>query len=128
MKPTNQLRLLAIFCAGMALSPMVLTAQTTATPVTTTSTTMTDDNPREEHHNYGWIGLLGLLGLAPLLMGKRTDYRGAPTTTDRTGGRPVRGRGARGHRARLDATAMLLTRVCAPVSMKSLAIRATSPS
>ena len=35
---------------------------------------------------------------------------------------------ARGHRARLDATAVLLTRVCAPVSMKSLAIRATSPS
>lgn len=87
MKPTNHLRLLAVFCAGMALSPMVLTAQTTATPAIT-SATATDDNPREEHHDYGWVGLLGLLGLAPLLMGKRTDYRAATTTTERTDGRP----------------------------------------
>ncbi len=88
MKPNNHLRLLAIFCVGMAIAPMAGTAQTTATPATTTSTTMRDDNPREEHHNYGWIGLLGLLGLAPLLMGKKTDYRAATTTTGRTDGRP----------------------------------------
>lgn len=88
MKPTNRLSLLAIFCVGMAFAPMVVTAQTTTTPATTTSTTMRDDNPREEHHDYGWIGLLGLLGLAPLLMGKRTDYRAANTTTGRTDGRP----------------------------------------
>lgn len=44
-----------------------------------------DDNPREEHHNYGWVGLLGLLGLAPFFMRKRTDdYRAATTTTERT--------------------------------------------
>ncbi len=88
MKPTNHLRLLAVFCAGMALAPMVLTAQTTATPATTTSATVVDDNPREEHHNYGWVGLLGLLGLAPFFMRKRTDDYRAATTTDRTGGRP----------------------------------------
>ena len=51
-------------------------AQTTA-PTTTSTTTpgvVRTDDRREDHSNWGWLGLLGLAGLAPLFM--RKDRQG----------------------------------------------------
>jgi MYXO-CTERM domain-containing protein len=86
---TNQEKKLcasAAIAAALTLSPLGAVGQTApatspATDTATTSqTTATDDRPyRDEHHNYGWIGLLGLLGLTGLLRRRdntvRTDHR-----------------------------------------------------
>ncbi len=85
MKPTNKLRLLAVLAVAIACSPAAVLAQTSAasSPVTTTSsTTMAAD--REEHHDYGWVGLLGLLGLAGLMPKKRDVHTHDTTTAGRS--------------------------------------------
>lgn len=86
MKPTTNLRALAVLCIAFALSPIAMPAQTspgTTPATTTTSDTIYDRGEREEHHNYGWIGLLGLAGLAGL-MRKKDDDRRYDTTAGRT--------------------------------------------
>jgi MYXO-CTERM domain-containing protein len=64
-------------CAGTSLLPFALAAQTT-TPSPGTTTV----EQRDDHHDYGWIGLLGLIGLAGLL-GRRRDVHVAERTSTR---------------------------------------------
>ncbi len=63
MKTNNTPRAVAALCIAFALSPIAMSAQTFpgTTPVTTTTSDTTyNRGEREEHHDYGWIGLLGL--------------------------------------------------------------------
>jgi hypothetical protein len=83
---TNQHKKLcayAAIAAALTLSPLAAFGQaypaTSPDAATTSETTTTDDRgARNEHHNYGWIGLLGLLGLTGLMRKRdnhdRVDY------------------------------------------------------
>lgn len=89
MKTNTKLRALATVCAALALSPLAALAQTSpaTSPEMTPSDTamMSDRGDRQEHHNYGWIGLAGLLGLAGLMGRKHDDrlHNGTAGRTDR---------------------------------------------
>ena len=88
-KQKKKLCAYAAIAATLTLSPLAVFGQTSpatspATDTATTSqTTTTDDRGvRNEHHNYGWIGLLGLLGLTGLM--KKRDNHNRVDYTERT--------------------------------------------
>jgi hypothetical protein len=64
-------RLFAAALLTVVLAGPAIAQTTTGTPPATTAT-RTDN--RDDHFDWGWIGLLGLAGLAPLFM--RKDRQG----------------------------------------------------
>ena len=80
----------AAIAAALTLSPLAAFGQaspaTSPAAATTSQTTTTDDRGvRNEHHNYGWIGLLGLLGLTGLM--RKRDGHNRVDYVDRTNDR-----------------------------------------
>ena len=79
----------AAIAATLTLSPLVAVGQTApatspASAAAATRQASTTDDPayRDEHHNYGWIGLLGLVGLTGLL--RKRDTQKSVDYTERT--------------------------------------------
>ena len=91
MNKLIKLHVYAAVAAGLALSPIAAHAQTSpavnARETTTTSDATGTDarGDRNNHTDYGWIGLAGLLGLLGLMRRSRGDrYDTASSATRRS--------------------------------------------
>lgn len=80
---------LALAVATPALAQTLPIAPAVNIPGAATSTTVDPlaHANRNEHYDFGWLGLLGLIGLAGLMRGRRHDVPGTAHSVSGTGTR-----------------------------------------
>lgn len=84
MNKSIKLHVYAAVAAGLALCPIAAHAQTSPAAATRSDTAAADARgDRDEHHDYGWIGLAGLLGLIGLIRKNRHNHYDTTSTGSR---------------------------------------------